>query len=1024
MVGTSSNVVAATQGVNQARKVTGQVLDEHGEPLIGASISVDGKTGAVTDIDGNFTLLNVPDNATVTVTYVGYKEAKVSTAGKTQLNITMQPDDKTLDDVVVIGYGVQKKSNVTGAIASVKAEDLANKVDANAAASLQGKVSGVQVINNSGAPGSSPTIRVRGYSSNGSSDPLYVVDGLKVSSIDYLEPSSIESIEVLKDAASAAIYGAEAGNGVVLITTKSGSKGDSKTSINFDMQLTYSTLADKVDLMNASQFIEYNKEANSSFETLLNRYYDGTTDNDWQDDIFKTGVLQKYNLSVSGGNKNGSFFVAGSYYKNNGMIISKRDQYRRVNLQINASYNIRPWLEVGTNNTLSDAKTGSVSESSAAYGLISNILKVDPLTPVEYEGGLAGAPSYVQDAYNAGLKPYMDPNTGNYYGVSWIGDPWDNPVRSIYTKTSTTKAFGISGMTYANIKPIKGLVFTTRLGYRYMNYKLNRYDEEGWGTFGTASEPLPYLNNVMFTRRYWQWENFANYNIDTSFGNWTVMAGMSYINNESDNMDVNTNGLSNTASNFRYLDYSSSTADDNVGGYGDIKRQIAYYGRLTWSFLDRYNVQFNFRADSYDASYLDLDHNWGYFPSVSAGWIFTEEDFMKNLTSDKGLTYGKLRLSWGKNGSISNLGGYMYASALNSGAQTAGYPMAISQNSYYMDGKLVTGTYPNEYLANPKLKWEESKQFDAGLDLRFFNGKLATTIDYYYKITDGLLVRSTAPLTTGTTYVYQNLGKVRNTGLEFEATWQDNIGDFSYSVKGNLSTVSNKVTEYRGEGVRIAGTKLPSLSNSVTAFEEGYPIWYIRGYKYIGVNEETGEPIYQDMDGDGNITDADRTNLGDAIPDFTYGLTINLKYKGFDLSAYGAGSHGSEIFYGMANGTHQKPMFLYNGRWTSSNTTGATMPSALYQDDEMFYNSSAFVFSGNYFKIKQIQLGYTLPKSVLKKLTLTSARIYMSLDNFFTFTDYPGFDPEVRGTDASAMAVDFGGYPISKSVSFGLNVTL
>ncbi|MGI6232340.1 MAG: SusC/RagA family TonB-linked outer membrane protein, partial [Prevotella sp.] len=756
-VGATSKIIAATQGVNQARKVTGQVLDEQGEPLIGASISVGGKTGAVTDLDGNFTLLDVPANATITVTYVGYKEAKISTAGKNQLTITMQPDDKTLEDVVVIGYGVQKKSNVTGAIASVKAEDLANKVDANAAASLQGKVSGVQVINNSGAPGASPTIRVRGYSSNGSSDPLYVVDGLKVSSIDYLDPSSIESIEVLKDAASAAIYGAEAGNGVVLITTKNGSKGDSKTSINFDAQLTYSTLAKKVDLMNASQFIEYNKEKDTSFESLLNEYYDGTTDTDWQDETFKTGVMQKYNLGVTGGNKNGSFFVSGSYYKNNGMIVSKRDQYRRFSFQINASYNIEPWLEVGTNNTLSDAKTGSISESSANYGLIAAILKSDPLTPVEYEGGYDGAPSYVQDAYDAGLKPYQDANTGNFYGVTWMDEAQDNPIRSLYTKTYTTKAFGVNGMTYANIKPFKGFVFTTRLGYHYMNYKINRYDEEGWATYGTASEPLPYLANTMYTQRYWQWENFFNYNISTKFGDWGVMAGMSYINNETDDMEVNTNGLTNTASNFRYLDYSSSTADDNVGGYGDVKRQIAYYGRLSWSYLNRYNVQFNFRADSYDSSYLDLDHNWGYFPSVSAGWIFTEEGFMKAITSDKGLSYGKLRLSWGKNGSISNLGGYMYASALNSGAQTAGYPMAISQNSYYMNGKLYTGIYPNEYLANSKLKWEESKQFDAGLDLRFFNGKLATTIDYYYKITDGLLVRSTAPLTTGATYMYQNL---------------------------------------------------------------------------------------------------------------------------------------------------------------------------------------------------------------------------------------------------------------------------
>jgi len=338
-----------------------------------------------------------------------------------------------------------------------------------------------------------------------------------------------------------------------------------------------------------------------------------------------------------------------------------------------------------------------------------------------------------------------------------------------------------------------------------------------------------------------------------------------------------------------------------------------------------------------------------------------------------------------------------------------------------MNGQLYSGTYPGSRLANPTLRWEESKQFDLGLDLRFFNGRLNFTMDYYNKNTEGLLVESVAPLTTGADRVWQNLGRVNNQGFEFELEWKDRIGDFGYSIKGNLATVKNKVAEYRGEGTRINGATIMGGQGYATFFEEGYPLWYIRGYQIDHIDQNTGEAIYKDFNGDGEITDADRTNLGKGIPNFTYGFTIALNYKNFDLNVYGAGASGSKILYGLAGLVNQKPMFLYEGRWTESNRT-ASMPSALYQKDQKFYNSDAFVFSGNFFKIKQIQLGYTLPKSILKKISMDSIRAFVSLDNFFTFTDYPGNDPEVRPTDSNAMACDFGGYPISKSVSFGINV--
>jgi TonB-linked SusC/RagA family outer membrane protein len=1019
----ATKVTHLNEVTQSARKLTGNVVDESGQPLIGVTISLSSGNGTITDIDGNFTLNNVPANAVLTFSYVGYKDQKVSVGGKSAISVKMISDDKVLDEVVVIGYGVQKKSNVTGAISSVKAEDLKNNVVSNAASALQGKVSGVQVVNNSGAPGANPTIRVRGYSSNGKSDPLYIVDGLKVSDISYLDPNSIKSIEILKDAASAAIYGAEAGNGVVLITTKTGDKGTTK--ITLETQWTYSNLAKKVKLLNADEFTKYYTEAGGdAFTTLYNQYYIKGTDTDWQDEMYETGTMQKYNLGLQGGNDKGGFFVSLGYFHNDGIVKLDKDYYRRISGQINANYNLRPWLEVGTTNTIISSKSSTISESSAQYGQMKDILLSEPLIPVTYDS--ANLPARLQTVIAKGLHPLQNSN-GDYYGYSWLKGGASNPLATIDAATGTYRMNYINGMTYANIKPIKGLVFTTRLGYTIGNVGDDSFAPKRWGGFYADADNDMRLNSAQYTTVYYQWENFFNYLLSTKdMGDFAIMAGMSYSDKSRNSVSTQTNELSSDAKNYRYMNYSTNSADDYVKGSLIYKRQIAYYGRLSWNYLDRYYCQFNFRADSYDSAYLDLHHNWGYFPSVSVGWTFSNEDFMKGVTG-KGFSYGKLRLSYGVNGSISNLGDYMYASNLRTGQ----YDIANStaNMAYWLDGQLYKGTYPNSTLANPKLRWERSKQFDAGLDLRFLDGRLSATMDYYHKMTDGLLVQSVAPLVTGTSTVYQNLGKVLNSGLELELEWRDHIGDFGYGVKGNIAILHNKVTKYRGKGTRISGSGLLSASSALTYFEEDYPLWYIRGYKMTGVNQQTGEAIYEDIDGDGSITENDRTNLGKGIPDLTYGLTITASYKNFDLNVYGAGACGNKLVYGMMSTNKEtwnnRPQFLYDGRWTGTGGN-ATMPGAVYQlNDSRFYNSDAFVFDASFFKIKQIQLGYTVPKKILGTIGVEAVRAYVSLENFFTFTDYPGSDPEVNasGNSSSALALDFGGYPMSKSVSFGLNVS-
>jgi TonB-linked SusC/RagA family outer membrane protein len=1011
--------------------ITGTVVDQTGEPVIGANVMEKGTSnGTVTDMDGNFSL-SVAANATLQVSYIGFvtQDVGISSVGGKPLIITLLEDTQALDEVVVIGYGVQKKSNVTGAISSLKADDLKNIPVSNAASALQGKVSGVQVVNSSGAPGATPSIRVRGYSSNGLSDPLYIVDGLKVSDISFLEPTSIESMEVLKDAASAAIYGAEAGNGVILITTKTGVKG--LTKVLFDAQWIYSSLAKKVKVLNADQYTQYYTEAlGTGFTSLYDQYNIAGVNTDWQNEMYETGAIQKYNLGVQGGNDSGNFFLTLGYMNNDGMMRMDRDYYRRITGQINASYNIKPWLEVGSSNTITSVSSSTVADNQNQYGILKDIVNADPLMPVFYNSD--NLPEKIKESIAAGLHPIKD-DGGNYYGYSWL-EGNSNPLAAVQINNETNRSFYINGMTYANIKPFKNFVFTTRLGYTLGNLAYDLYNPTRLNSFqNNLTETTMDLRSQQTTIQRYQWENFINYTLETEkVGNFSGMAGMSYINGESAYVSTRTNALTQEVPNFIYMDYSSSSATDFVLGNRTNSRQIAYFGRLSWDYLNRYNFQANFRADSYDAAYLDLEHNWGYFPSLSAGWTFSNESFMENVAGSV-FSYGKLRASYGINGSISNLGSYAYIATLGTGQYDPANQTA--NMTYWLDGKLYDGTYPNSVLANPKLRWERSKQFDAGLDLRFLNNRLSATVDYYHKLTDGLLVASAAPLTTGALVVYQNVGEVTNSGFEVELEWKDRIGEFNYGVKGNIATVNNKVAEYRGAGTRIGGSGMLG-GTPLTFFEEGYPIWYIRGYKLEGVNETTGEPVFADLVKDGEITDADRTNIGKAIPDLTYGVTLSASYKNFDFNIYGAGASGNQLVYGLMSvdpqSHYNRPEFLYESRWTGSNTQ-ASLPGAVYQiNDSRFYQSDAFVFDASFFKIKQIQLGYTAPKKWLKPV-VESVRAYVSLENFFTFTKYPGSDPETNASSTiesgsvttvpSAMALDYGGYPIAKSVSFGFNIT-
>jgi TonB-linked SusC/RagA family outer membrane protein len=535
------------------------------------------------------------------------------------------------------------------------------------------------------------------------------------------------------------------------------------------------------------------------------------------------------------------------------------------------------------------------------------------------------------------------------------------------------------------------------------------------------------------TSRYYQWENFANYNLTLDKHSFTGMAGMSFIQNNSDNVSANASGpdiLTGYDSNFRYLNYVKSNvvngSELTAKGFSNApgqSAQLGYYGRLVYSYDNKYTVSGNFRADAFDSSKLSASNRWGYFPSFSAGWTVSNEKFFANIPKSA-LSFLRLHGSWGQNGNISALGSYQYNTTISKNGTWYQYGVDNTAPTY--------GSYPSG-LANPNLKWETSEQLDFGVDMRFLNDKLSFTAGHYTKKTKDLLVSITPPAEVGVGSTTVNAGSVLNRGFEFETTWKDNIGsDFSYSISANVSTLHNEVTYLDPSITRLTGSTggVSGTNNPVySAFEVGKPIWYFRGYKYDGVDPTTGAAILRDVNGDGVISDADMTYIGKAIPDYTYGLTLNLGYKGFDLNIFGNGVAGCNIFtvlYRADTPMRNSLKYYYDNAWTPTNT-GASMPDPkAVVSDWHFWGSSASMFSGAYFKIKQIQLGYTVPAAITRKAGISRLRGYVSLDDFITFTKYPGTDPETAtasNNGASSNGYDNGTYPQSKKVILGLNVT-
>ena len=1010
--------------------VKGNVKDASGVPVIGATVLQVGTTsnGTVTDIDGNY-VISVPANASLNFTCIGYIDQVVAVAGKGVIDVVLVEDNEMLEETVVIGYGVQKKSDLTGSVASVNADALKGLSTTDAAQALQGKVSGVQILSD-GAPGSGAEIRVRGYSSNGGSlAPLYIVDGLQVSSIQYLDPSMIESMEVLKDAASAAIYGAEAGNGVVLITTKTGS--ESKATVTYTGKFTNQNYTRR-PLMNRDEVIkyvglEYIDDPNymssriADYDYKHPYYANGVIDTDWIGAYLEPTWSQQHALTLSGGNKNGHFFASLNYVNNNGVVKGDRDVYTRLTAQINADYQLFKWLQVGTTNSIEKWSTKSVSQRGYSSSFES-VINLEPLTPVYWTKPDEMPADFraIYDKTVAGTdnhRIFKDEN--GFLAAPMYSDVEGNPLAKILGSEGTNGGFNINGTLYANLTPVKGLTITSRLGYRITQSASHNYTAPYY--IGRGSQDNYSISANVSTGYYYQWENFANYNITIAKKHdITAMIGMSYRENNSDGINTSASGpdiLSAYDPAFQYMSYVKGDVSKSVSNAPSKSASLAYFGRLIYSYDNRYSIQANFRADAFDSSKLSKENRWGFFPSVSVGWTISNEPFFKNNVSNNAVSFLKLRGSWGRNGNISVLSGYKYATTINKGSSW--YQYGVDHVGSTFAGK------PNG-IPNPNLTWESSEQIDLGLDARFLNNRLTFTADYFDKKTKDQLFSKQVSPELGVNSVTVNGGKILNRGIELDLSWRDTIGDFSYGVSGNFSWLHNEVLALP-EGTPAQRVSDASSSNYVvqTSFEPGYPVWYLRGFVYEGMDAD-GKPKLRDgnpklgIEKDGELNDDDMDYIGQGTPTMTFGLNINLEWKGIDFAMYGAGVAGNSIMPVLL-----RTGFKNNLKWYLDEYKAGNAPDPSKTVGNLQYASStANLFKGDFFRIKQLQLGYTLPSQLTKKAAISNLRFYVSLDDFFTFTKYPGLDPETASTNnTSGAGLDWGSYPTMQKLLLGVNIT-
>lgn len=1006
---------------NNSIRITGKITGDNNEPLNGVSVVEKGTTsGTITNGDGEYSL-TVANDAILQVSFIGYETMEVAVKNQPVVNIKMKSSMARMDEILVVGYGQQKKGLTTGSISSVKQQELETVSSTRIDQALQGRTAGVVVLPTSGQPGAGLNIRIRGAGSNRNSNPLFIIDGVRAGGIEYIDPSEIASVDILKDAASAAIYGAEGANGVVIITTKTGKKNSS--DVMYNGQYGQQSLKDDfIEMMNAQQYQQYLQEAGVAGAPTPADVANIGAGTNWLKEVLQTAPQQHHSLQFSGGSDRSTYLVSGTLFTQEGIVGGDKSRFNRYTVRFNGDHRIKSWLNIGNRLSYSNHKRRAISDNNEFGSILSSALVMDPLTPVIYTGAL---PSHVQNAITNG-KPLRRDDAGNIYGLSnYLKGEYGNPLARIDMAKGENIQNKIVGNVFAEIEPFHGFTFTSRIGIDAAFQTGHGWTPTFWfsdESQNTIANGYDYSNN-WYT---WQWENFATYKRAFGAHNFTLLAGGSAIKTHEYHIGGSYSGLFKEDDRFSYADF----VPDNVDRIGSIAFDYtlaSYFGRISYSFSDRYLLNASLRRDG--SSKLAPGHQWKTYPAVSAGWVISNEPFYSSGISDK-INYLKLRGSWGQNGNVSSIGIGEWMNAIGSGML---YPDA--------SGNLLVGAAPNS-LANPELTWETSEQVDVGAEMAFLHNRLNFSVDYYKKTTKELLTGGTAPMFVGNILRTVNAGNVVNKGWEFELVYKNKIASksgFLYEVGANLSTMDNEVTYLDPNSPIIYGTGI-GTGWSATAMKKGYPVWYFNGYKTDGIfqtqdeitgylsktgitgyNPKPGEPIVVDVNGDKQISPADMSFIGSPHPDLTFGGRLSLSYKGFDFLIFVQGQKGNDILMGFNRtdrGTANKPLFFYTNRWTGAGSTNEWFASNT--SNPYIYNSDLMIFDGSFTRIRQMQLGYSLPSTLTNRLKIKKARVYVSLDDFFTFTKYPGVDPEGGSNGQNSIGIDRGGYPVPRKAIVGL----
>ncbi len=985
----------------QAKTVTGTVTDVSGEPIIGANIRIKGTTtGTITDIDGNFSIEAEPQSV-IEVSYIGYLTQETVINNQKSIRFLLKEDTKTLDEVVVIGYGVQKKADLTGSVANINTEKLNTQSNANIGQALQGKIAGVDIVSQGGAPGSGTRIMVRGIGTLNNASPLYIVDGMYMNSIDHINPNDIASIDVLKDASSAAIYGSRAANGVIIVTTKEGSNTEGKPIIDLSVNLGISTASKFLDMLDAKGWAEVTTIARQAIgKPALDMATDlaNKPDNDWQDIMFRPALMQNYNLSVKGGGKYSTYYTGLGYFNQDGIV--KGTNYQRYNIQSKNDYK-RGIFSAGTNLIISFSHDKPLHQELRG-GMIGTILQSVPT-----------------------LEKYDDTREGGYGGT--YGDVVNIPHPLAIIDDNIMDRYNenvkIFANLYAQIELFKGLKYKLNLTpdfsfERYKNY-LNKYD------FGLATNSITQLTERQRRRRNILVENLLTF--DRTFGEHKIsaLAGYTYQDSRFRHIQAYGEGL---PQGLEEIDAATTNRSNEGNSWRSVLTSIL--GRVFYSYQNKYLFTATIRRDG--SSKFGKNNRYGYFPSFSLGWNVAEEKFMENV---HWLDQLKLRGGYGVLGN-QEIDNYQYSSTITTGIN---YPDG--------NGGLLQGAFPKNF-ANPDIKWEETAMTNVGIDFMAFNNRLSLTADYYVKNTKDILLTVPIPISSGgANDPIRNAGKIRNNGFEFNLGWMDQPNpDISYGINLIGSFNKNKVIAMGSESGSIKGG---STNQNITTSETkaGYPIggyWLISTAGYFNSQEEVdayakdgkkiqpaaepGDIKFVDANNDGVINDDDRVFQGSPFPDFTFALNGNMRYKNFDLSIGLQGVLVNKIY----NATRQTLEDVTKGSnflascldyWTPENKN-ASHPRLTWDDPNRNTRaeSDRYLENGSYLRLRSVQLGYTFPQTWFKG-AIQHARVYINAENLFTITSYSGYSPDVNADNANYRGFDNFIYPTNRTFMLGLNVT-